>query len=360
MGYHPQVFISYSHTSPEHKKKVLSLSRRMMADGIDVILDQWELYPGHDQYDFMEKIAKDAAIDKILIICDRGYKDKAENSKGGVGVEEQIIRPEIYRHTKQGKYIPVLFEKDEKGEPLLPVFLRSRVYIDLAEKSVFSTHYEDLVREIYGRRKLNKPKIGYPPIYVLQEEITTEEYDDDPFFVFGMEKAARVLVGKNEILDRGLNLMGLSWQENGEDCQILFGYDTPNYFRFIIRDGKQSVNYAMELHERPGFIRFMHEFGEWFKEGTIIWIGLKAFENSEGKDIVFAISDDIGLESCLYVLRRKLDKWVFIADLSGQDRYFLKNNKICVKIGAQGADDWYKLTDRGVFERDIDAYQIIE
>lgn len=350
MGYHPKVFISYCHTSSEHKKKVLSLSRRLMADGIDVILDQWDLYPGHDQYDFMEKISKDETIDKILIICDSGYKHKAETNKGGVGVEGQIIRPEIYRDAKQDKYIPVLFEKDEKGKPYLPVFLGARVYIDLVDEAFFSTYYEELVREIYGRRRLNKPKIGYPPVYVLQEEIASDEYNDDPFFVFGLEKAARVTVGRNEILDRWFNLMGLSWQENGEDYQILFGYDTPNYFRFLIRDGKQSVNYAIELNERPGFSRFMHETEEWFKQGTIIWIGLKAFKGSEGKDIVVAISDDIGLESCLYVLRRELDKWVFIGDLSGQDRYFLENEKIFVKIGPHGDGIWYRISDNEVFE----------
>jgi hypothetical protein len=94
----------------------------------------------------------------------------------------------------------------------------------------------------------------------------------------------------------------------------------------------------------------MHETEEWFKQGTIIWIGLKAFKGSEGKDIVVAISDDIGLESCLYVLRRELDKWVFIGDLSGQDRYFLENEKIFVKIGPHGDGIWYRISDNEVFE----------
>ena len=32
---HPQVFISYSHDSPEHQRRVLELSERLRADGID-------------------------------------------------------------------------------------------------------------------------------------------------------------------------------------------------------------------------------------------------------------------------------------------------------------------------------------
>ena len=35
-----QVFISYSHDSDEHRKRVLGLSERLRADGIETILDR--------------------------------------------------------------------------------------------------------------------------------------------------------------------------------------------------------------------------------------------------------------------------------------------------------------------------------
>jgi len=40
-----KVFISYSHDSPEHIDKVLALSDRLIADGVDCILDQYEESP---------------------------------------------------------------------------------------------------------------------------------------------------------------------------------------------------------------------------------------------------------------------------------------------------------------------------
>uniref|UniRef100_UPI0025F192E3 toll/interleukin-1 receptor domain-containing protein n=1 Tax=uncultured Thiodictyon sp. TaxID=1846217 RepID=UPI0025F192E3 len=41
MGTNPQIFLSYSHDSPEHRERVLALSERLRADGIDTRLDQY-------------------------------------------------------------------------------------------------------------------------------------------------------------------------------------------------------------------------------------------------------------------------------------------------------------------------------
>ena len=40
-----KVFISYSHDSEEHKKKVWDLSARLRNDGIESIIDQYEDSP---------------------------------------------------------------------------------------------------------------------------------------------------------------------------------------------------------------------------------------------------------------------------------------------------------------------------
>ena len=63
----PKVFISYSHDNLEHKKWVLDLAIRMRNNGIDAIIDQWELKPGDDLPHFMETHL--ASPDKIIMIC---------------------------------------------------------------------------------------------------------------------------------------------------------------------------------------------------------------------------------------------------------------------------------------------------
>ena len=42
----PKVFVSYSHDSQDHKDWVLKLATRLVANGVDVILDQWDLSLG--------------------------------------------------------------------------------------------------------------------------------------------------------------------------------------------------------------------------------------------------------------------------------------------------------------------------
>lgn len=87
----PKVFISYSWTSEEHVAWVLDLAEKLVDDGVDVILDRWDLKPGQDKYHFMEQMVKDETVTKVLIVCDKAYADKADRRAGGVGTETQII-----------------------------------------------------------------------------------------------------------------------------------------------------------------------------------------------------------------------------------------------------------------------------
>lgn len=87
----PKVFISYSWSTPTHERWVLDLAEELIESGINVILDKWDLKPGQDSIDFMEQMVKDPSIDKVLIISDKGYAEKADNRSGGVGTETQII-----------------------------------------------------------------------------------------------------------------------------------------------------------------------------------------------------------------------------------------------------------------------------
>src|SRR5690606_21648479 len=92
----PKIFISYSWTTPQHEDWVINLAERLVSDGVDVIIDKWNLKEGHDKYNFMETMVKSPDIQKVLIILDKKYSEKAEKRTGGVGTETQIISPKIY------------------------------------------------------------------------------------------------------------------------------------------------------------------------------------------------------------------------------------------------------------------------
>lgn len=165
----PKVFISYSWSSDEHTAWVADLGERLMSDGIDVVLDQWSLEDGHDVNAFMEKMVSDPSIKRVVIISDSVYASKADARKGGVGTETQIISKEVYDSVDQNKFIPVLKERDDKGVACLPIYLKSRKYIDFSDADQEADAYDQLVRNIFERPKRRKPVLGKPPAHLFDE-----------------------------------------------------------------------------------------------------------------------------------------------------------------------------------------------
>jgi len=164
-----KIFISYSWTTPEHEEWVLSLAKRLISDGVEVVLDKWDLKEGHDLYDFMESMVKSPEINKVLIILDKKYTERADARKGGVGTETQIISPKMYKDVSQEKFIPIVRERNEEGDAFMPTYLDGRVYIDLSSDEHFEENYESLLRNIYSRPSYSKPKLGKAPSYLFED-----------------------------------------------------------------------------------------------------------------------------------------------------------------------------------------------
>jgi hypothetical protein len=130
-GHKPNIFVSYCWTPIENQRNVFSLIERLRADDISCVYDKKDLRPGQDKDFFMEQALTNHEIDKVLVICNQDYAEKANVRKGGVGRESEIIVSQISSQPLQTKFIPVVMETDENGEAFLPTFLMSRVYIDL-------------------------------------------------------------------------------------------------------------------------------------------------------------------------------------------------------------------------------------
>ncbi len=163
----PKVFILYSWSSLDHEDWVLILAKKLRRDGIDVILDKWDIGVGHDKYVFMEQMVTDKDVSKVIIISDRLYKEKADKRIGGVGTESQIISQEIYESVNQDKFIPVVTEYDDRFEPCLPLFLRNRMFIDLSPSANFEENYSLLLRCLFDLPLHFKPALGTPPKHIV-------------------------------------------------------------------------------------------------------------------------------------------------------------------------------------------------
>lgn len=164
-----KVFISYSWSSDAHRQWVRDLADRLSADGIYVILDEWDLKPGHDKYVFMEKMVTDETITKVLVICDRAYQAKADGRKGGVGTESQLISQEVYEKVDQEKFIPIIAERNEDGDPCMPKYMVARMYFDLSNEDRFEGEYQRLIRDLYGKPERTRPPLGTPPAYISRD-----------------------------------------------------------------------------------------------------------------------------------------------------------------------------------------------
>src|SRR5947207_11753732 len=96
-SHHPKVFISYSHDSLDHSDRVRELSDRLRTDGVDCILDQYEVSPPEGWPLWMDKHIGDA--DFVLMICTETYYRRlmGEEAPGiGLGVSWEVNS--IYQH----------------------------------------------------------------------------------------------------------------------------------------------------------------------------------------------------------------------------------------------------------------------
>jgi len=155
----PIVFFSYSWDSDEHRFWVLKLASELIKNGIDVMIDEWDLEKhNNDLHVFMETGIRNS--DKVIMICTKNYMQKTNNRQGGVGVENTIITGEIYDKSKENKFIPIVREYDTKITDSLPSYLKTKFTIDFSKEGEFRSKFEELLRKILNVPKYKKPELG--------------------------------------------------------------------------------------------------------------------------------------------------------------------------------------------------------
>ncbi|HHF2935462.1 TIR domain-containing protein [Vibrio alginolyticus] len=167
----PKVFISYSWSSSHHQEMVKYWADRLIADGIEVIIDIYDLNEGDNKYAFMESMITDETVTHVLVVCDSEYAKKANTKVAGVGTESQIISSEVYKKVKQSKFIPILCEfREEDAEPIAPVFMDARIGINFSTPEAVNENWEQLIRLLYGKPLHVKPKKGKVPAYIMSDK----------------------------------------------------------------------------------------------------------------------------------------------------------------------------------------------
>jgi len=153
-----EVFISYSHDNKEHIQRVLELSNKLRAEGIDCVLDQYETSPAEGWPRWMDRKIRD--VQYVLMICTQKYYKRVmgeeEPGKGlGIRWEGNLIYQHIYNAgTENTKFIPVVFDSSDRVNILTPL-QGSTVYCVDTEDG-----YDDLYYRLLNRSKTEKPALG--------------------------------------------------------------------------------------------------------------------------------------------------------------------------------------------------------
>jgi formylglycine-generating enzyme required for sulfatase activity len=154
----PKVFISYSHDSAEHRDRVLWLSDRLRADGVDCVIDRYEISPPEGWPRWMRRQIHES--DFTLIVCTETYQRRFNNDEeAGVGLgvkfEGAVITQTLYqKEMRNERFIPVVFSAaDARHRPDLlhgATFYR----VDTPEG------YENLYRHLTNQPEVVKPPLG--------------------------------------------------------------------------------------------------------------------------------------------------------------------------------------------------------
>ena len=152
-----RVFITYSHDSEDHKRRVHDLAQQLRDDGLDCQIDQFLLGgPPEGWPRWMQRQVEDA--DFVLVVCTETYKrrfdGKEEPGKGkGADWEGILSLQQLYdARSHNEKFIPIMF--DGTTEDDIPLPLKPYSYYR------FPGRYDDLYRYLSGQPKVVPKPVG--------------------------------------------------------------------------------------------------------------------------------------------------------------------------------------------------------
>jgi hypothetical protein len=199
----PRVFISYSWDSEEHRKWVLTLATRLRQEGVDVVLDEWNLGLGENRFHFMERSVVWAEF--TLLVCTPLYAEKSNDREGGVGYESNIITTQIAEKTDKQKFIPVLRAGDWKSA--LPVWLKHTVGCNLSADPYSESEYRKLLRTLHRQQPV-APALGPRPSFPQQAALPVSPDIDlpaNPAPRFDHSLKDELSAKERELLDAAVN-----------------------------------------------------------------------------------------------------------------------------------------------------------
>jgi len=159
----PRVFISYTSSDIKNRNWVRDFACKLRKCGVNARLDMFHLKPGQDLPQWMTNEL--IMADKVLLICDKYYAEKADNRKGGVGWETMIIQGDMLSRQEQNKYIAIL--RDANIDQSLPIYVKSRYALNWTNEDQVDKEFDELLLYLFDCDV--EPPIGEIPSFIKEK-----------------------------------------------------------------------------------------------------------------------------------------------------------------------------------------------
>jgi SEFIR domain-containing protein len=162
----PTVFLSYARDDEVHASTVLDLANLLVANGIDVELDDWHSGSRRDRYAWV--LREIQAADFVIVVASPGYRSVGDgthtrNLHRGVQAEAAVLRDLVYgdRETWLGRVLPVVLPGRSLDE--LPAFTQPYSASHFVIDSITDGGVEALLRVLTKQPRHVRPSIGRIP-----------------------------------------------------------------------------------------------------------------------------------------------------------------------------------------------------
>jgi SEFIR domain-containing protein len=200
------VFISYSHDSPEHSERVLSLALALRENGVDVELDQFHNEEILDWPRWCNEQTSPECSEFVVCVCTAEYRRRVEGrvppEKGkGAYWEGGLLDDDLYDDKGNRRVIPILLNDEPESSVLR--FLRGWTLCRIRQFALSDSGYEHLIRILTAQLKVKKNPLGTIPVLPTETEVLPVQ----------PTSAASELVSPQEFVDRKVRPAARKLQE---------------------------------------------------------------------------------------------------------------------------------------------------
>lgn len=171
----PKVFISYSWDDKSHEDWVQAFANELRKSGVDADIDKFVTQEGTVNLNVM-MVDKIKNSDFTIIVMTPNYTLRADDSKGGVGMETQLLLN--YVHDNPKKIIPIL-KNGVGSENSIPFYLKGFEYTDFSNPMNFAESFKVILYRILNQPRYHKEPLGDIPELIAHKPVLPQENSEE-------------------------------------------------------------------------------------------------------------------------------------------------------------------------------------